>query len=468
MSLKYIIFLIPLLISSHANIYNKTVYAWLQSTKNQYKGECYEIDRETSGKKYSVKVRKGLCRTENLVYKWQQGQRNARGRCYSTDKETLGERYSENADSKKCYPKDFSYYFQKKSKNKGHCLMIDNKTSGVEFSHIVKDSLCSTEKMTYSFVIDKSQTRGKCYQVDSETQGDKFIKKVRTNKCRPQKTYFIWKQKDILKNGVCFEVDSELGPTNYIKKTKKEKCYQNQSKGQYSWIKDHPSLKEGCYESGLTLDQLPYQNKVNSSKCKPKDITKTFIKISKLKGVCFELDQATFGKKYKKKITISDCRPEKGKYNSLTINNNCYYVDSRTNGDEYIEKTKKRNCFGASPEVYYQWKAKPENIWKGNCFKVVNGNSIYSFTKNCTPKETTLTWHNQAPFDGNCYKVHKPRGPEAYAEIVKKQLCRPDDISYKFHTKKNKSSGRCYMVDKKTQGIFFHKVVSNDFCRNRL
>ena len=94
--LKLIFFLITLNLYNITNAYAiQSQYVWVKHP-SKLQGNCYEVDTETGGQKYSNKVNKLICRPANTVHFWIGEKSNLKGHCYEADPETRGDKNHES------------------------------------------------------------------------------------------------------------------------------------------------------------------------------------------------------------------------------------------------------------------------------------------------------------------------------------------------------------------------------------
>lgn len=231
------------------------------------------------------------------IYKWENSNSKAQtGKCYEIDKETKGKKFSIIVKNKWCKPQSTYYTFDY---NSGHCFEVDTKT-GVKgyFSQVEIDN-CKTMPTTFNQQ-KVSNKKTNCYEVDKLTMGTKFYKKIPMKNCINKEEYF-WKSISQSK-GECWYQNSVTG-----QKTKVEKQLCRPRKVRHIFLRLSP-LSGNCYEAHPKGTHL-YVKKVKLPNCKPKSTIFVFyIPEGKKAGYCYEIDAETRGDLYIRKVEAKNCK----------------------------------------------------------------------------------------------------------------------------------------------------------------
>jgi len=453
-----------------------TIYVWQPDTERAYRGQCYEIDKETGGQKFVVKTNRANCRLETVRYIWLQNEGKAGGRCYEVDSETSGQKYSATASKEKCRPKNIKYSWEVNQKGKGFCFEMDVETGGSTYLKKTKSSNCKTKKNIKKWVADRlNPYRGKCLSLDAETMGALYQETLSSRECRPSETKYEWIQKDQFTSGTCYEVDKYEGPQYYSIQVSSKKCMGSKPKTSYQWVRDEKKIYGGkCYEIVMLPSGESMSNSVNSKKCRPEKIKNIFMKLSKGRGKCVEVDVLTEGSEYSQGIHIDNCRLAPHLLNTSWfpktpgMPEGCYEFDRETQGSLFIEKLDDLKCQTSSS---YEWIA-DKSGWGGRCKsmikvggKLVSKGVVPSF---CKPKEVKLAFHNRKKLEGYCYIIDAKNGNEFFSLVVERKKCRPKEVVHIFYKAKGEPSGRCYRVDKETKGELFNRKVGKKYCKENL
>jgi hypothetical protein len=217
------------------------------------------------------------------------------GKCYEVDTKTQGEQYFNKTKTENCKPSDTLYSFHFET---GHCLEIDSTSSGRNYLKKVAMKFCKPKSLVYKM----TEINGKyaCYQIDKETLGENFYAKTLDKNCPEPSQQFYWRTSKKGRKG-CF-----------IKNTKQEYMPVKNALCQPSEViyvfTKADELRGNCFAEHPEGAHL-YQQKVSLEKCKPKETEYFFIPASKDRsGACYEVDSATGGKEYLKKVITKLCK----------------------------------------------------------------------------------------------------------------------------------------------------------------
>lgn len=229
----------------------------------------------------------------------------------------------------------------------------------------------------------------------------------------------------------------------------------------FKWLNPQGKLFSGkCYEYDLATNGESYLNKVDNKKCKTNDTSIIFHNES---GECIEIDNPSSGKNYLIKLAKKKCRPKETVFKLTIINgrHGCYEVDKKTMGDEFFYKTRNELC--DKDNKTYFWKSLSE--LKGTCHtKDEYGQYIQVNIDLCRPTEPRYEFIKKDFYNGNCYEIH-PDGSQFFVKKVLVKKCKPILTDFVFVKDEKKIVGKCYEIDKKTNGKKYIKKVSNKLCK---
>lgn len=230
----------------------------------------------------------------------------------------------------------YTWYKKSNSIDSGSCYEIDSKTNGQNLKSKVDAKKCRPHKTIFAFHFKT----GKCLEIDEQTEGNSYFDKVDTIKCKPDQTFFKFANFD--KRSFCYEVDAKTSGQKYYRKVKNKKCDSSQT--EYYW-KPKNENQGTCYAK--ISDQYV---KAKSIKCRPENTVYQFVRLSKIKGKCFEQDSKS-ANHFSIPAKLSHCRPLKksATYFALYVHpkkqtSSCYELDTETNGNKYISKVSIEEC----------------------------------------------------------------------------------------------------------------------------
>lgn len=234
-------------------------YSWIQDPHKKLKGECYQVDAETMGSSYKVRVKKENCKpskTDFIFYP-------SIGQCYEVDAKTQGKAYIKRVNAEQCNPgKTETGIF--KFNDKVGCYKVDIQTKGQKFykKQSLKD--CATKKVKATYWQYISEGKGKCYQ-GFISQGQELKVLTDEENCKTDNTHFYFIRKNEI-SGKCIEEDKE-SPKSYSYKVKVENC---RPKDTIFVFYTSPGKKRGhCYEIDTETKGDKYINVVESENCLP-------------------------------------------------------------------------------------------------------------------------------------------------------------------------------------------------------
>jgi hypothetical protein len=193
--------------------------------KNPIKGDCYEVDSETSGQQWIKRLSIEKCKGEKLVNKVLE----FRGKfyCVEVDQETGGEHYLKRLNDKKCNPERSPPVWMASPSDpwRGACLLFFRKLDGSLYAEPVKNEKCLPAKTEFRWRT-LSRYQGRCYLVDADRGANGFSKKVEPFRCRPLSVKIVLLHDEKKGYAECYEVASHFDGDDYIIRVGKEKCRQ--------------------------------------------------------------------------------------------------------------------------------------------------------------------------------------------------------------------------------------------------
>lgn len=222
-----------------------------------------------------------------------------------------------------------------------------------------------------------------------------------------------------------------------------------------------------CYEVDEATYGEKFKAKANLEKCRPNKTAYMFVYDT---GKCYEVDDQTSGKEYIKKVKLHKCRPDKVVIELVNIKGEvgCYQVDTKTKGQYYYKKEKKSECsteLAPGETATYYWDYKKPGI--GTCYKGVNlngeVNKVIVEDTECRPKDFVYRFIRKNETSGTCIE-QDPNNEKAYSLKTKITNCKPKDTVFVFYTPPNKKYGYCYEIDSETKGNLYINKVDNSEC----
>lgn len=236
----------------------------------------------------------------------------------------------------------------------------------------------------------------------------------------------------------------------------------------FHWQADKSKPEKGnCYQLDEETYGKKFRAKVKIEKCKPEKTAYLFLYRT---GKCYEVDDQTGGQNYIKKTKIKYCRPAKTVTQMANINNKveCYELDEKTKGSEFYKKVKRSECasdLNAKGETTYFWEFREPGY--GTCYKelYLNGKPIKSKVKNtdCRPEKYIYRFIRRNETSGICVE-QDPNNERAFSLKTKIKNCKPADTIFVFYTPKNKKYGQCFEIDSETKGDLYIDKAKNKDC----
>lgn len=444
-----------------------TLYVWES-------GECYEVDRKTQGQEFRVKRAGAECRElfPHRKTEWVPNEQKTNGNCFEVDQETSGQRFRLKVPAGECAPKELRLSWEDP-----HCFEVGRREDQTEFRRRLPPGRCLEEKETeYRWLSGTTPFNGKCLQVDKQTGGQKINVVVPSSRCRPEETSAMWMpDQDNPTRGRCYLVHATQGAQGYIQPTSDGECLD--SAGKYRWLQESDYEGE-CYEATVDPEGEVVPRRAEIRHCRPQEVEKIFKRSSLWGGFCFERDRLTQGKSFQRRIPLRECRPERVMEYWLAPTDKkeegrCFIIDRDKGPDGYLEQVRKEECVRDTGNLVFEFDAKTVS---GECYELQKiGDREQRKRVNidrCRPPEVIKRWLGDAKtLEGDCYELHKTQGAEGFLKRISKTECKPfyrEDISYRFVIPDGAKEGRCFEVDKKTQGLSYARPVQDDYCRKRL
>lgn len=215
----------------------------------------------------------------------------------------------------------------------GHCIEVDTQTAGKVYQAKVPFEKCKPEKLQLAFHFPT----GSCLEVDKETGGKQYLKKIAANKCQTPNSVF--QMQTINGKFGCYHLDLPSEGKDFYQLVTKRKC---DKPSQNFYFKLDSTFKGHCL-----IKKDGNEITVEKSFCKPSQTVFHFHLTSSTAGKCYEISPE--GKEfYIQRASLTKCRPKETSFLFIKDKKNksggCYEVDSKTNGKEYIKKTRLKFC----------------------------------------------------------------------------------------------------------------------------
>lgn len=233
---------------------------------------------------------------------------------------------------------NFIWILSPKDQLQGDCYQVDSETNGKKFKVRTTKDKCKPDTTDYVFY----PSRGKCYEVDAKTEGKEYIKKVNSDLCAPKETITdIFKIND---EAGCYTVDAKTKGQKFFKKERPKNCGdKNISSTYWEYIE---AGKGKCYE-GVISNTEEVKVLADNEKCRTSKTYFYFKRKNETSGDCIEED-SNDPKAYSNETKIENCRPSETEFIFYTPprkkRGNCYELDSKTKGNEYINIVEPENC----------------------------------------------------------------------------------------------------------------------------
>lgn len=250
----YLITLFALSLPSHALA--QEILRWYPNTARFPEGECVRLHAPSGGDSYVEKVKPEECRPSAVSYYF------TGETCYEVDRETQGKAYGVKLKTPHpCAPSDALYSFDP---IRQHCYLVDP-SGGLKFKAKIETKECkpNDDELSVKFIFSREKMSGECFEVHVKLGEGRWKRPVELIKCRPARTYFSWRALSQFK-GDCFEISSE-GPENYLSKSYPKNCKPEQTVFQF----ERKSEKSGdCYELDAETQGQKFSQKVQPSSCR--------------------------------------------------------------------------------------------------------------------------------------------------------------------------------------------------------
>jgi len=486
--LKIVIFILALYPNLYAQNNLTMQYRWQaeNSEQKEFRGQCFEVDRETNGRKYLAKAPASKCRpsSKDKIKKiWIPKVNGPGGKCYEIDTPTQGENYSKVVSWKQCTPLSPQYVL-----NEGKCYLI-GQFSEAPFIQAVKYDFCKSKQLIYQFQLSENNIRGTCLEIDQVNQ---ISRSTPLTQCRPDETEGGIKYIFLREKQQCFEIAAQGGPNRYIAPVKEDLCRPQQTS--FHWVQ---SQDPHCLEVGSH-----FELKVEDDKClEGIERIPLFIKTGLTSGQCFEVDKETGGTKVRKQTKMNLCKDlvKQLNYQIVTQYNKEYCLEyDAENTEEGYRKTVNLNQCTVSTHQY-RWQQDPLEAFSGECLKkeLINGKASWKRTQQnlCRPKETRFYWYRPERFPekwlreqkkskatnidpqkalknqenllffGQCYEIEKNQGPLHFSISATKEKCKPDNTTLRYFHPYQFIKAGCFVVDKETQGHKYLKKTMDKLCK---
>jgi hypothetical protein len=430
----------------------------------ELKGQCYEIDNETFGKKYYKKVRAKYCKPDDNLLKtmWRQNSDKPGGKCYLIDSQTNGSLYVEKLSKEKCSPveSDFSII-------EGHCYQHGLRKDGGSYLVRVAKKTCEPINQKPVFVLRDNGVSGDCVVIAVST---KEIFKKKLSDCKPSDV--IFKFVSVKGNGKCFEVSRNGGAQRFIREVSIKKCEPGDTF--YTW--SQLSIDSGQCEL-RSLSDLNFIIPAQMSKCDQLFKTTTSFEVdSRIKGRCYIIDVDSNGRKFKHITTKKHCLPRKTQNTLITWRGKkyCLKKDSSYLNTGYRETIARSYCHENIKN--YKWRLSLKEVTKGHCYQKYKigytEKEKLTVNINCKPDKTKFQWiatDQKEPHKASCYEIASEGGVNKYINKVNKKKCPQDSelILKYFHPSQYKFSG-CYLVSIVKGEIIYGKKTKDEKCKETL
>ena len=279
----------------------------LHLKKEGEQGYCYEVDSNEGAKSYSRRVSRENCFNDvSPKYMWKKDKRGIGGECLEVRNSIDQKTSARNVDYKNCIRFKTRIFFKKTTKFGGICLLIDDPTSGEEFSKSLAPSRCRevVKELQYTIVANEY---GKpiCVESDTETGGELFVGKVSLSKCEDTSARPKWILSEDGWTGKCVELRT-LGDKVREKAISKEKC--RPVKTRFTWH-NFKKLDGKCFEVDAEKGNSNFVTEASLKKCAPKFTKYIFFREKgKSAGNCYLVDRETSGEKFNKQVGTKKCR----------------------------------------------------------------------------------------------------------------------------------------------------------------
>lgn len=462
--MSFILFLLSALIVRPSYGKDVTYYRWVVKEKSPPKGQCLEVDVETSGAKYYRKVSSPKCKPldKDLTTLWLQKSDGPGGKCYIVDRKTDGEKYSITASSSKCGPKNYEYKLIE-----GRCYKYGTRDDGQSYLTLAGKKHCEPKNQKPVFIIDKKGSSGRCVIIDRQA---KETFKQPLSKCRPKD--LVYQAINISGKTQCFEVAKEGGAQTYIGKTALKNCTPKDIF--LSWTQQGPLTGRCDFRSESVASFI---KPVGALKCATLYKTRPVFKvISPVKGKCYLVDEATQGRKYKYLTDIKSCRPIKIKIIATRYNNKSYCLNVAEDSarSSYRETIGMSYCHSNTGN--YVFRLNKDDTTKGICRQQYYIDNKEKFKQvsidKCRPAKIFYAWfikNKEQPLMGKCYEVAQEGGAQGFIKLTKSRHCLPKKkLKMQFYHPEKYKNGGCYLVGPDDGLNEYSQKTKYDKCKDLL
>lgn len=284
-------------------------YQWLQSNDPK----CLEVGTTQQGLPFQSKVADEKC-LANIPRKFRFiKQSPVAGTCFEIDRETEGKKVQRIVNAKECRNNVTEIETQILSYlGRDYCIEIDknNPTNGYRKS--VNKKYCTDQTTKVRWQQDENNPfEGRCLKL-SYYAGKESWKSVRREKCKNGETLFYWHVPKIY-------------PEKWVKQQRKKKNFLQTLEAVLT-SKDNLVFFGKCYEIDAKEGPKVFSSATNIKNCKPEKLTlRYFHPRQYIKGGCYIVDQKTNGEKYLKKTLDKSCKDKFLKTKNQIIEDNMDY-----------------------------------------------------------------------------------------------------------------------------------------------
>ena len=215
-------------------------------------------------------------------------------------------------------------------------------------------------------------------------------------------------------------------------------------------------------EMGTTSSGVEIANKVKPEICRPDKVTFAWINQQ-----CFEVDSETEGSVYGKKIDKELCTPKEVAFAFDSVKRQCWVVDKATAGGQFRRQASKDECRPPSDDLKIVYIPTPNKEVGGDCFETHKtlGEQRWLYKldiKECRPSSTRFAWLSLGQYKGQCWEVDNTN-PKLWSMPAKTESCRPDKTLFSLDPI-SELKGTCYEVDSETVGSRWALKVDTEKC----
>lgn len=235
----------------------------------------------------------------------------------------------------------------------------------------------------------------------------------------------------------------------------------------FRWYPLKARFPEGeCVEVGKDPSGNEFNERVKSDSCRPEKTTFLW-----LKGVCWEVDEATQGQGFGRKLDPKDCTPKDPQATAFSFDSKkreCWLVDKATQGVAFKRQATLDECRPVESELKKVFVATPRAQVGGDCYEVHRELGETRWARKLDPAEcrtqkTRYAWLSQGDLKGACWEVDED-GPQNWSMPTRALNCQPEKVQYRFQRTSEKS-GLCWEVDRATNGLQWAIQTDTFHCR---